>query len=198
MDKRELIIDALQQLFEEGKAGTASVSEIARKANIAKGGMYYYFKSKEEVLDALVERVYQNIINECESVINQSKENAVSKMKLLLDHYRQSYVDPTLDEYLHMPENAGIHQKSLVQISTSLSPIISRILEQGVQEGIFICDYPQQYADIIMSVFSFLLDPGLFLRSRQNMILELKGFADLLEKGLNAPEKSFSFLYTFK
>ena len=44
MDKRTLILDTMQELFIEGKAGTASVSDIAKQAGIAKGGLYYYFK----------------------------------------------------------------------------------------------------------------------------------------------------------
>ncbi|MFM2489711.1 TetR/AcrR family transcriptional regulator [Enterococcus avium] len=41
----------MQELLYEGTAGTASVQDIAKKAGIAKGGLYYYFKSKEEVLE---------------------------------------------------------------------------------------------------------------------------------------------------
>ena len=62
MNKRELILDTMQELFKEGKAGTASVRDIAERAGIAKGGLYYYFKSKEEVMDALIEREYEDII----------------------------------------------------------------------------------------------------------------------------------------
>ena len=69
IDKRELILNTMQELFQEGKAGTASVSDIAKRAGIAKGGLYYYFASKEEVLDALVEREYENIIQNCKFFI---------------------------------------------------------------------------------------------------------------------------------
>ena len=64
MNKRELILNTMQELFREGKAGTASVSDIAKRAGIAKGGLYYYFDSKEAVMDALVEREYENIISD--------------------------------------------------------------------------------------------------------------------------------------
>ena len=70
MDKRTLILDTMQELFIEGKAGTASVSDIAKQAGIAKGGLYYYFKSKEEVMDALVERIYEDIIKNCSNEVN--------------------------------------------------------------------------------------------------------------------------------
>lgn len=196
MDKKEIILNALRELFKEGKAGTASVSDIAKKAGIAKGGMYYYFRSKEEVLDALVIREYEDIVQACNKLITQNKGNALQKLELLLQAYRSSYVDKSLDEYLHMPQNAAIHQKSLAQILSSLSQVISDILEQGIEEGIFSCEYPQEYAEILMSVFTFLLDPGIFPWVKEQYVMKLKALADMLEKGLCAPRGSFAFFYS--
>lgn len=196
MDKKEIILDALRELFKEGKAGTASVSDIAKKAGIAKGGMYYYFRSKEEVLDALVVREYEDIIQACNVLVEQSNGNALQKFVLLLKSYRSSYVDTSLDEYLHMPQNAAIHQKSLAKILSSLSQIISRIIEQGIREGIFVCEFPLEYAEFIMSVFTFLLDPGIFRWTGEQYMIKLKALANMLEKGLCAPRGSFAFLYS--
>lgn len=195
MDKKTIILDALHELFKEGKAGTASVSDIAKKAGIAKGGLYYYFRSKEEVLDALVAREYEDIIKTCDELSEQSTGNATEKLKLFLKSYRSSYVDPSLDEYLHMPQNAAIHQKSLVQILSALSHIISRIIRQGIEEGTYTCEYPQEYSEIIMSVFAFLLDHGIFSWTGQQYLMKLKALADMLEKGLCAKKGSFDFLF---
>lgn len=195
MDKRELILNSMQELLREGKAGTASVSDIAKKAGIAKGGMYYYFNSKEEVLDALVERQYDGIIKSCHALIEQSGLSAIPKFALLLKSYRESQKDVQLDIYLHMPENTAIHQKSLAKILNALSPIISGIIMQGINEGTFICEYPQEYAEIIMSVFTFLLDPGIFVRDTEQTVKIMRSLADLLEKGLGAADGSFSFLW---
>lgn len=195
MNKKEIILNALNELFKEGKAGTSSVSDIAKKAGIAKGGMYYYFRSKEEVLDALVEREYEDIIQVCNKLVEQSKANAIEKLALLLKSYRSSYVDASLDECLHMPQNAAIHQKSLAQILVSLSQVISNIIHQGIKEGTFVCDYPKEYSEIVMSVFTFLLDPGVFQWTDEQYGRKLIALADMLEKGLCVPKGSFQFLY---
>lgn len=194
-DKKEKIIDALQVLFQEGKGGSASVSEIAKKAGIAKGGMYYYFHSKEEVLEALIHRQYDAIIARSKQVIAESNENALFKFALLLKTYRASYVDSDLDYHLHQPQNAAIHQKSLATILTALTPIVADIITQGVEEKLFICPYPKEYAEIVLSVFTFLLDPGIFTYTLQEQQGKLQALALLLEKGLGAKTKSFAFLY---
>ncbi len=196
MDKRKLILDTMQQLFIEGKAGTASVNDIAKQAGIAKGGLYYYFKSKEEVMDALVERIYEDIIENCSNILKNCNLNAIEKFALLLHSYTTSYVDPSIDIYLHLPQNAALHQKSLAQILLSLTGIINEILEQGIQEGYFTCEYPTEYSKIILSVFTFLLDPGIFTWTSQERYLQLRALADILEKGLGTASGSFSFLYS--
>lgn len=195
MDKRELILNTMQELFREGKAGTASVSDIAKRAGIAKGGLYYYFDSKEKVMDALVEREYENIISNCKKKLDDCDLNATGKMALLLHTYTSSYVDPSLDEYLHLPQNAAIHQKSLAQILLSLSDLVTSILEQGVQEGIYQCEYPQEYSHIVLSVFTFLMDDGIFSWTANQKIRELQALATMLELSLHAKEGSFSFFY---
>ncbi len=195
MDKRQVILDALRELFKEGKAGTASVSDIAKKAGIAKGLMYYYFRSKEDVMDALVIREYEDIIVACNDIVEQSGASAIDKLALLVKSYRGSYVDESLDEYLHMPQNAAIHQKSLAQILVSLSKVVTRIVEQGIDEGTFTCRYPGGYAEIIMSVLTFLLDPGIFPWNEREYLFRLKALADMSEKWLGAPDGSFGFLY---
>lgn len=50
--KSDAILDALQQLMNEKDIHNISVSEIADKAGIGKGSIYYYFPSKNAILDA--------------------------------------------------------------------------------------------------------------------------------------------------
>ena len=52
--KKDLILDAMQELMNKSNAQTISVSDIAKKAGIGKGSIYYYFKSKEEILEGVI------------------------------------------------------------------------------------------------------------------------------------------------
>lgn len=193
MGKRDLILDTMQELLTEQKGACCSVSDIAKRAGIAKGGMYYYFKSKEEVFDALVERTYQGIIDECHEIAFCQGENAVEKLERLYKHYRNAFVSSDLDAYLHQPQNAQIHQKSLAKILTGFSPIIAHLIEQGCEENLFQCDCPLEISEIILSVFCFLLNPGIFRWTPTQVQRKLAVFAQLIEKGLAAEEGSLRF-----
>lgn len=194
MEKRELILNAMGELLASEKGATCSVSDIARKAGIAKGGMYYYFKSKEDVFDALVERTYNQIIEKCSAAISAEKGNALKKLQLLFYIYTTSIVDRSIDEYLHHPNNALIHQKSLAKILTSLSCVFTQIINEGISEGLFRCEYPEGLAQIILSNFCFLLDPGIFDWTEDQRLWKLTAISKILEHELNAPKGSFDFI----
>jgi AcrR family transcriptional regulator len=196
MNKKELIIDALQALITEGKGAACPVSDIARQAGIGKGSIYYYFESKEDILDALVDRNYSSIIELCREKVEQSGLPAIPKMGLLFQTYYSFSIENHLDRYLHDPQNAYIHQKSLAKILTHLSPILADIIIQGIQESTFCCAYPQELAELILSEFCFVLDPGIFKWGAEQMKKKKSALSEFMEKALSAPKGSFDFLKT--
>ncbi|MGO0905792.1 TetR/AcrR family transcriptional regulator [Clostridioides difficile] len=193
MDKKELILNATQELLREEKGATCSVSDIARRAGIGKGSIYYYFKSKDEIFDAVVEQTYRQIIDKCKVIVEKSQLDSISKLMLLFQSYITSTVESSIDEYLHQQFNASIHQKSLAEILTSLSPIVAEIFQQGVEEGIFKCEYTLEVSEIILSVFTFLLDPGIFSWNKEEKKRKLEALSLILERSLMAPKGSFDF-----
>jgi len=196
MDKKELIIKAMEQLLIEDKGASCSVSDIAKTAGIGKGSIYYYYKSKEEIFDAVVDHIYSEQINKCKEIIINSKLNAIQKLELLFKSYFNSTVDSSIDLYLHQQQNAALHQKSLAKILILLSPIIADIFSQGVNEKLFICENPEETAEIFMSTFCFLFDHGIFEWTKEQMQKKTKALACLFEKGLSAPAGTFKFLYS--
>ena len=55
-EKYNSILDALQKLLENKTIQSISVSEIAQAAGMGKGSIYYYFPSKDAILEALIEK----------------------------------------------------------------------------------------------------------------------------------------------
>ena len=62
-NKRERILDAMQELMRTASAQAISVSDIAQKAGIGKGSIYYYFPSKNNIIDAVIERSYSRVLD---------------------------------------------------------------------------------------------------------------------------------------
>ena len=53
-NKKDMILDAMQELMGSANVQAISVSDIAQKAGIGKGSIYYYFSSKNDIIDASV------------------------------------------------------------------------------------------------------------------------------------------------
>ena len=70
--KYDKILDALQQLLKDKKMQNISVSEIARAAEMGKGSIYYYFPSKEAILNSLIERSYEQPIKTAKTLARQT------------------------------------------------------------------------------------------------------------------------------
>ena len=71
--KYEKILDALQHLLEERTIQNISVSDIAKEADMGKGSIYYYFPSKEAILDALIQRNYEKPLKTAKNLANQHR-----------------------------------------------------------------------------------------------------------------------------
>ena len=60
-ERKNEILDAAQELFLTQGYEKTSVDNIIKKVGVAKGTFYYYFKSKEDLLDKLVKRMTDKI-----------------------------------------------------------------------------------------------------------------------------------------
>ena len=68
-ERRLEIIQTSERLFRENGYASTSVDAIIKEMGVAKGTFYYYFKSKEEVLPAIVDHTLDQIVAMVEQVI---------------------------------------------------------------------------------------------------------------------------------
>ena len=55
-NKKDFILDTVEKLFVEQGFDQTSIAQILDATQIARGTLYYYFTSKEEIMDAIIER----------------------------------------------------------------------------------------------------------------------------------------------
>ncbi len=68
--RREQILDALNEVIAGRGTAGASVSEIAQRAGIARGALHYFFASKEEIVEALMRRLGTSYLHALQSHLN--------------------------------------------------------------------------------------------------------------------------------
>lgn len=202
-DKKEMIFDATEQLLLTVPSGEISVDAIAKQAGIGKGSIYYYFKSKDEILSAVIERSYRRAIREYFNSISEEKnalENmpALEKIKRLFQNLiKEDFQnnEQNLIVTLHLTDDLTLHKKMNYIAIQEIAPILTELLEQGVAEGSIETDAPKESAEMIVAVLTFFLDDTIFPENPSSMKNKLKIFARVLETCLKTEEGSFDFLY---
>ena len=188
-NKRALIVDAMEALIKNGLGASCTVSEIAKTAKIGKGNVYYYFKSKEEIETALVERTYRSFADNCKWVLDVPL-NALEKMILLCETFFNQSLNSEIDAYVHLLQNAELYKKMLDLIVVGLAPLASKILEQGHLSGELTCTLPDEYAHIIFSVITYLVDPLFTRKTIEEARKLLIAFSGMMEASLKTPENA--------
>lgn len=191
-ERRKEIIQAASTLFAQKGYEKCSVADILKAVGIAKGTFYYYFKSKEEVLDAAVEEISKQVSLEVQRIAAQKEISVIDRFIQVLLATKIS--DPTqevLIEEMHKTNNALLHQKTLVSIMRMLTPILSEMIEEGNEAEIFRCPYPEQSVQILLSAALTLLDDGIFQMDPSQKKKIFEGLIFALEKMLGVKRKTF-------
>ena len=136
--KYNLILDSLQKLLENKKLQTISVSEIAQAAGIGKGSIYYYFPSKDAILEALVERNYEKPLTTAKNLSAQTDIPPFTRMAMIFQACRNSsteYLKSGRESGVGAPEKALLHQKYMNHLISEFKPVLAEIIQQGIDSG---------------------------------------------------------------
>ena len=198
-DKKELILDAMERLMEIMPYGEISVDSIARQAGIGKGSIYYYFKSKDEILYSLIEQSYRRAILEYfDTMRSRTDADALEKIK----HLFQSIIkedfsgnEKNLLVTLNLNEDLLLHSRMKYTAVREISPLLEELLVQGIGEGSIKTDTPKESAEMIVAVLTFFLDDTFFPQNNQEVRNKLVILARVFETCLQTEKGSFDFLY---
>lgn len=197
--KHEQILDALQALLKSKNIQNISVSEIAQTAGIGKGSIYYYFPSKDSIVDALVERNYEKPLETAKSLARQTDISPFTRMAMIFQACRNStsaFRARAGAELSDDREDAFIRQKYIRHLISEMKPVLTEIIQQGIQEGQIHFDYPAALAEIVLIVLTVKLDNGLYPTDPEDTEETIRGLISLLEQGTGNPSGSLNFLTT--
>ncbi|SME40622.1 TetR/AcrR family transcriptional regulator [Bacillus cereus] len=195
-ERRKEILETAERLFLTKGYTKTTVNDILKEIGIAKGTFYHYFKSKEEVMDEIIMRIIKEDVAKAKVIVSNPNIPVLEKLfRVLMEQSPKSGdVKDKMIEQFHKPNNAEMHQKSLVQSIIHLSPVLTEILEQGIEEGIFSTSYPQETIELLLSSAQVIFDDGLFQWKPEEMMRRVKAYIKMMEVSVGAKEGSFSYM----
>lgn len=193
-DRRQEIVETARELFQKKGYESTTMRDIMDALGIAKGTIYHYFKSKEELLDAVVENAVEEYIASMEKVLNESGGTALDKMRALITSGNVEDQYEEILEHLHRPGNVSMHTQQLAVTLSRLAPLYASAIQQGCEEGVFQSEHPLECAEFLLAGIQFLTDTGFYPWNQGDLTRRAMAVPALIEAQLNAPKGSFDFL----
>ncbi|NLW45933.1 MAG: TetR/AcrR family transcriptional regulator [Firmicutes bacterium] len=183
--KHEIMLAAFQLFATKGFEETA-VSDIVKKVGVAQGLFYYYFKSKEEVLEAVMEHYTKELVCKIKQITMDSSNNTLEKMQRIFDAFFDfGEYDDRMISFAHSPENADLHQRFMFQTIKKVLPDLIMLVKEGIDEGIFVTEYPEDTASILLlGIGTYIHSIDGFFEQKEVFMTKRKSFLEIISKTL--------------
>lgn len=149
--RRNEILDAAEQLFVTKGFDKTSTNDILERVGIARGTLYYHFGSKEEILDAIIQRMSETLVKRAAGVAAQKGKPVLERLtEMMLALNVDSELGHEIMAQVHKPQNALMHQKMQEGLLAGITPLITGLIEEGIAQGLCQTDYPAQAAEMML------------------------------------------------
>lgn len=184
--KQELLKIAYRLILSKGYEET-SIDEIIAEAQIAKGTFYYHFKSKEEMLEALINQMITEQSERARQFL-AAPLPIPQKTVAIITSFRPAQDEMTIQNALNRKDNIVMHEKINQRVIDEAVPILSEVVKEGVAEGILSCDNIKERVRMTLIISSDMFDHNNFTSA------DVDVFIDTVEKILGAKKGTFEFI----
>ncbi len=150
--KKDQILDTSLQLFMKKGFDATSISDILSQLDIARGTLYYHFESKEAIMDAIIERLLNQVLEKIEKLMTNDSLSQTEKFMGFFTSINLTQLtgDEEIVDYFNQPQNALFHEKSNRLLIKKLSPVLAQIISEGMESGLFDTPFPAETAELIL------------------------------------------------
>jgi len=159
--RRQEILGAAREVFSAKGFNSATMEEIASKAELSPGTLYLYFKNKEELHTSLSINILAHLGAEISKVVEQdiSVEDKVGRFRdVFIDVY--DYDSSILINLFHLQSGETLHNlseevmKELKKYSSLAHQAIIAVVREGIEKQIFVEEHPVALADVLWGTYA--------------------------------------------
>jgi TetR/AcrR family transcriptional regulator, cholesterol catabolism regulator len=156
--RRAEILDRASALFIQHGYDNVSLNDLIADAGVSKGAFYHWFPSKDELITALAERSARDQFAAIEEAMAGTQGSALDRLNALLgagfDVKMRMGAPEQLAAMVSLlrPENAHLYGRIVAVSEQLVRPVLSRVIADGVAEGVFHTFDADGVADMILSL----------------------------------------------
>jgi len=161
--RRNEILDVAQRLVYTKGYAQMSIQDILDDLQISKGAFYHYYNSKQALLEALSNRMMDQAEEIMTPIVNDPQLSALEKFQCYFDtvaRWKTAQKDflIALLRVWYNDDNAVIRQKVTAMGLKRITPLLTKIIQQGIREGVLATAYPDRVCDVIFSMMMGMSD----------------------------------------
>ena len=178
------ILDVAGHLFmEKGYEHTSIQDIIDNLGGLSKGAIYHHFKSKEEILDAVTDRIMEESNRKLTGIPKRKDLNGIEKLRTL---FKSSLCRPAQDEMFQVAPSFYNNPRLLASllyetIELTGPEYIQPIIEEVIADGSIVAAHPKQLAELISLVANVWINPMIFDSSVEETYHKLLVFDQMLK-----------------
>ncbi len=185
-DKKENIISIAQKRFARYGIQKTTMDEIAKEARMGKASLYYYFKSKEEIFIAVIQReaaVLRQKTRQAILTVDSPKEKLYKYILTRMTHLRElgNYYTTIKDEFFTHYEFINQIRKEFIENEMET---IKDILDDGIKRKIFEVIDTTMVARMMTIALKGFEYPLIVENVDVTLSRDIKTMLDILYKGL--------------
>ncbi len=138
-NKRDEILQEAGKLFRRKGFNGTSMQDIASEVGILKGSIYYYFNSKNEIFQEVLNRGISPILKKAELVMGKNISPSDKMRELIRDHiYYIMHNNYSLVLFFQEKENLSAEQtKDYIESRNRYEKIFKDVMREGINQGVF-------------------------------------------------------------
>ena len=161
-ERRNEILDVAERLFCTNGYDNTSTNDILAEIGIARGTLYYHFKNKEDILDAMIDRILDGIIRKAENIALDESVPVLERLtKTVLAANVDTKTGNMILEQVHKPQNALMHAKMQEKLLSQLVPLFVKIIEDGISRKLMQTDYPEDTVQMLLLYSNTVFDDSI-------------------------------------
>ena len=195
---RSEIIKVATDLFIRNSYEYTTIEDILKEWGGSKGSLYYYFKSKEEILDAVVHSLVEKEEKRIKDILSEKEYGTLDMLNLFLaaclSRNKQLY---GLEAEIYKSRNITLSYRiARLYIEKSIL-LLEPIIKKGVEDGFFKTDHPAETIEFALIVEEFVFKYPMFECSDEQYLRKVSAYQTLLENMLGLDKGSLDQLSAF-
>lgn len=189
------ILDAALELFCDKGYEATTVLDIIACTGMTRGAFYHHFRSKEEVLDALLDKLFGDA-NPFAEVRNRSDLNGLQKLRAAILMTSAEETDRRRLNLSLMPLLDSPTLLRILVIDTNrdeLPPLCQALIEEGMRDGSIHVADGRLAAELLVQLINFWMIPSIFPADEETQRKKLTMISDALA-GIGLPLFDEAFL----